>query len=142
MTLVLAGLATCAVGVAGGIAANPVMRQIVGEDWRERYRAPVDRASDPVVDDFALASWRPFFIQAEQPAEPPHDYAFAEEPLPPPPPVMDDPWAGQEPPADLGRRVVSAALDLTSGIGAEDPQAREEEPADAAEPEPAPAQPE
>ncbi|MES2494094.1 MAG: hypothetical protein V4579_12550 [Pseudomonadota bacterium] len=37
-SLVLAAGAALGLGVLGGIAADPVMKQTAGSDWRERYR--------------------------------------------------------------------------------------------------------
>lgn len=56
VTLILGGIASCAVGVLGGIAADPTMRQPEWPDWRQRYRA---MASAPARENVGASEFRP-----------------------------------------------------------------------------------
>lgn len=56
VTLILGGIASCAVGVLGGIAADPTMRQPEWPDWRERYRA---MASAPAWQNVGASGFWP-----------------------------------------------------------------------------------
>lgn len=128
-TLITAGLATVAIGVLGGMAADPVPRVPAEADWRARYRmmAAVGQANLP-EDNFTTASaasepsWpyvmpglsrvRSFVSEVrllpEVSENLPLERALPGE-LPP------DPWV-RELPAPDGRAAVADALARTGGI--------------------------